>query len=87
MEYFNVESFLLSLAEELAGKYKLEKRSKEGEPVKYKITGTPENFVFLTLLDRKGKVYIDLDFSIYSEYKFINEISNLVNKTNKHNKG
>lgn len=80
MGYFNIESFITKLTAMAEGKYRITKRSKEGEPLRYKLTGTPQDFVFVTLADNNDQVSVLLDFGTYTSVDFINEVSKQITR-------
>lgn len=74
MEQFELELFLQTLKKRTVGNYVMERRSVEGQPLKYKIKGTHTSFAFMTFVDNEGKVEIDLSFSIFAEEEFISDV-------------
>jgi hypothetical protein len=78
MLYFNHESFLLRLKSKIANKYKLTERTIEGEPLRYKITGSSTDFTFLRFADVEGEVRVVLDFSAFAETTFIADVTKIV---------
>jgi hypothetical protein len=80
MDYFDVNTFLSNLTKALEGKYKIEDRAKDGEQLKYKLVGSPSDFVYLTFVNIDDKVSIALEFSIYANDTFIHTVTELIEK-------
>lgn len=70
MEYFNPDEFIRELTSRLEPECQIQLRSREGEPLRYKITKSPVNFVYLYFSCEEDKVAIELDFSAYQEEGF-----------------
>lgn len=78
MEYFDLDNFLLRFAVLLEGQYTIRQRNKEGEPLEYKISATPSDFVFLSFKEEDNQVSVNLEFGTYTDKDFIEAISDMV---------
>lgn len=78
MDYFEPWEFMDDLTRKLEPECKIQLRSKEGEPLRYKISSSPVNFVFLYFIDDNNEVKIGLDFSTYMDDGFDTYIFNTV---------
>lgn len=77
-KYFNHESFLLRLKTEIDGKYTIRDRTIKGEPLRYKISGSPSDFAFIQFIDTGVEVRVNINFSWFSSKQFMEDITKRV---------